>query len=783
MNQGSVYDWVPDANAPLGGSIIKRLVDLGALYSDEQGQLRLQNNLVEIRNGGRQYKLDPESGTYDDIAIGNAKADINGDFIFEAGRGGGRLDKYPLEAEDFQWRYIQASHFGEVNTFYHLNKIALYVDELLRELGALPLPSIIAIVNAHHAVTEHAGVKDGVPTTGGLLLAFQGGHYRLPSKRNTVVEHHPVAVDGEIHLGPGRQLLEGGALFEYAGGPYRANASHNAGIIYHEYGHHITRHTADFRANRLRPSKRQDNKKAAIDEGTCDYWAATLLNTPHIWAFHKRHDAQHCHLRSLVSTKTMSDFDWSATADPHVNGTIWGAALWDMRTMIQGSDGGAARTADILVLKMLMLLGELHDGAPDIKRTRNLRAQYSIGLSQLIKADEILFCGKYSALIRIAFNRRQIFPAKSEELALIVRQKYLDLPKGLRRLPSEEIPDSADILTASALDLQLASQCVGDYSLIASGDIMLGDRTTPWISRQGGDYPFASVLPLLERSSIVLGNLEGPFAADASLEERNFAYRVDPGLAFALKRANINVVTLANNHLLDCGRHGVFETFEALAKAEVHAVGAGKNEASAHAPVILEAGPLRIGILGYYWNRRTAATDKLPGSAVDTPEWLETDIKALRQFVDRIVVTCHWGVPYERGPSVEDRRKARLAIDLGADLVIGHHPHVIQPLEVYKGKAIFYSVGNFAFGSGNSKGEGLLVAARFEPLKTVIDVYPIYVKNRDPRVNYQPKVLSGAASERCLSRLITMSDTSGAFMSAVGGVGRLELAWTGETVS
>ncbi len=94
------------------------------------------------------------------------------------------------------------------------------------------------------------------------------------------------------------------------------------------------------------------------------------------------------------------------------------------------------------------------------------------------------------------------------------------------------------------------------------------------------------------------------------------------------------------------------------------------------------------------------------------------------------------------------------------------------------GRAIFSSVGNFAFGSGNSKAEGLLVAARFEPLKTVLDVYPIYVKNRDPRVNFQPKVLSGTASERILSRLAGMSASSGSLLTLEGGVGRLELAWT-----
>ncbi|WP_050425794.1 CapA family protein [Bradyrhizobium tropiciagri] len=775
MNRGLVYEWTPNANLPLGGSIAKRMVDLGALKLNGLGRPQLRNDLIEVRNGGRRYRCDSQAGTYEDVAIGNAEPDCNGDFVFEAGKGGGRLDKYPFAPEDFQWRYVQAAHFGEVNTFYHLHKFSQYVGELLCELGATPLPAVITVVNAHHGVTETNGVKDGLRKADDLCCAFQGGHYRLPCKRNSVAEHHPIAVEGEIHLGPGRTLLDGGALVEHIGSAYRANASHNAGIIYHEYGHHITRHTADFRTNRLRPPARQDNRKAAIDEGTCDYWAATMLDTPHIWAFHKRHDTQCWHPRSLVSQKTMDDFNASAKADPHVNGTIWGGALWDMRATIARS-GGSARSADLLVLKMLTLLGSCHDDVPDVKRTRRLRSDYRTGLSQLLKADALLHDGKYSALIRDVFAKRKIHLQVPDALNVSPRCELAQLRGGLSRIAAEEIPETGDILPSSALDSQLARRGDGDFSLIAAGDIMLGDRTTPLINRWGEDYPFAGVLPLLRRSSIVLGNLEGPFAAEAQRQDRNFSYKVDPRLASSLKRANINVVTLANNHLLDCGRQGVLETFDALAEAGVHAIGAGTDEKSAHAPAILDAEGLRIGILGYYWNRRTAATHRQPGSAIDSPAWLKADIEALRQIVDRVVLTCHWGVPYERVPTSDACMKARLAIDLGADLVIGHHPHVIQPFEVYKGRAIFYSVGNFTFGSGNSKAEGLLVAARFVSLKTMIELYPIYIKNRDPRVNYQPKIMTGAASERCLARLADMSGTSGSLLSVENGVGRLELA-------
>jgi poly-gamma-glutamate capsule biosynthesis protein CapA/YwtB (metallophosphatase superfamily) len=348
----------------------------------------------------------------------------------------------------------------------------------------------------------------------------------------------------------------------------------------------------------------------------------------------------------------------------------------------------------------------------------------------------------------------------------------------LKHVSFDEMPSSVDLLSGRVLEEHLSAFSEPPPSLIVVGDIMLGGRAKKPVAEFGPDYPFHGVLPLLRRASIVLGNLEGPFADKARRQRRNFSYRVDVSLASALSRAGINVVTLANNHLMDCGRPGILETLDALSNADVLALGAGANERAAHAPVILRAGGLRIGLLGYYWNRRTAATADSPGSAMDPPEALEADIRGLREYADRIVVTFHWGVPYERKPSAEDGAKAHFAIDCGADAVVGHHPHIVQPFEIYRGCPIFYSVGNFAFGSGNSHAEGLLVGFRFENNKTVVNVYPLYVKNRDPRVNYQPKVLAGMAAERVLTELMKISNDSAKFMKLQNGRGDLELSWT-----
>ncbi len=345
----------------------------------------------------------------------------------------------------------------------------------------------------------------------------------------------------------------------------------------------------------------------------------------------------------------------------------------------------------------------------------------------------------------------------------------------LKHVLPEDIPASEDLLSAEALREHLNSLGEQPLSLIAVGDIMLGGRVKRFIREHGTGYSFEAVLPILRQAPIVLGNLEGPLTRETRKRSmRNYSYRVEPGLAGSLAHAGINVVTLANNHLLDCGREGVLETLEALTLAGVSPLGAGMNEKEAHAPVIRQ-GEWRIGLLSYYWNRRCAATATLPGSAMDSQEDLEADIRGLRERADRIVVTFHWGVPYEREPLPQDRAKARLAVECGADAVIGHHPHIIQPLEVYRGVPIFYSVGNFTFGSGNSRAEGLIVGIRFEDKRTIVNIYPLYVKNRDPRVAYQPKVLRGDAAEQELRRLAKISGSSGALLNIGNGLGSLDL--------
>lgn len=424
---GLVYELAFDGGDLSSACAARTIVRLRNLLPAKQDARRLSGRFVVVRNDGMLNQPDPISGVPLPTPLGDALPNREGHFLFDPGRGGGRVDRLPLADEGFRARYAQAAHFGEVNVYHHIDRMAVYVSDLLHELGASDLPRVTAVVNAHHAAIADAdGDRDGVHRVDGRVVPFQGGHYRLPGRAVIVRERHPIAPAGEIHLGPGQQLSRHGALSRSVGGPYRANASHNPGVIYHEYAHHITRHTADFRANSQRPVDRQSNRKTALDEGMADYWAAALLGTPHIWIFHHRHDGETLHPRSLLGGATMQTFTRGPAADPHSTGTVWASALWDMRCRSGKILAEGARAVDRLVLQALLLIGERTErpmkGSISESREQSptliSRARRGLGAASrdLLQADRILHNSRLRDVIVTALRQREIDPEGSHEL-------------------------------------------------------------------------------------------------------------------------------------------------------------------------------------------------------------------------------------------------------------------------------------------------------------------------------------------------------------------------------
>ena len=183
------------------------------------------------------------------------------------------------------------------------------------------------------------------------------------------------------------------------------------------------------------------------------------------------------------------------------------------------------------------------------------------------------------------------------------------MTKGLPAWAQATAPEDCDLLSCEELESKLAQIEDPPASMVAVGDVMLAKRAKRPIATHGRDYPFRSVSPLLKDSPIVLANHEGPIAKRAGLEQRHYSYRVDPALAGTLVDGGINVVTLANNHLFDCGPEGVLETIEAVDRAGLGRIGVGRDLSEARSPLIRQAGEWRVGLLGYYWNQRCGATN------------------------------------------------------------------------------------------------------------------------------------------------------------------------------
>ena len=238
-------------------------------------------------------------------------------------------------------------------------------------------------------------------------------------------------------------------------------------------------------------------------------------------------------------------------------------------------------------------------------------------------------------------------------------------------------------------------------TLVAVGDVMLS-RYVARVAREQNDpgYPLAQVKWLLQSSDITLGNLENPLTPGREIKVPEMVLRADPEMAPALKDAGFTVLSLANNHMGDFGHQGVLDTLHHLTAAGITPVGAGENEASAYAPGFVTVQGTTFAFLGFcsevFLPPGHGAADH-PGVALIQREKMAAAIADAAEKADFVVVALHAGTEYAPAPDDTQVKAARQAVDAGADLVIGSHPHVIQPHEVYRGKLIYYSLGNFVF--------------------------------------------------------------------------------------
>lgn len=260
---------------------------------------------------------------------------------------------------------------------------------------------------------------------------------------------------------------------------------------------------------------------------------------------------------------------------------------------------------------------------------------------------------------------------------------------------------------------------VGDLSL-GDSPKMLGIGVRSATARRGGEYLFDNVRDAL-KADLVFGNLEGVLS-DCGYDEDSFHHaqlRGLPSMAGVLKNVGFNLLNVANNHMMQYGPRPFLETCDALSSSGIHVVGR-KGEAGWHCqPVVVTSKGVTIGFLGY------SDTDNYghePLYAVNSIQDIQSDIKKLRCDVDTLIVSLHWGDEFIRAPSDLSRTYAMAMIESGVDIIIGHHPHVIQRIDRFKSGIICYSLGNFVsdmIWNGRTC-EGLLV--KFTVTKEFTDI-------------------------------------------------------------
>ncbi len=229
---------------------------------------------------------------------------------------------------------------------------------------------------------------------------------------------------------------------------------------------------------------------------------------------------------------------------------------------------------------------------------------------------------------------------------------------------------------------------------IAVGDIMLSRYVGEVIARRSPQYPFSATVEILKKADIAFANLENPISQRGELRPGSYRFRAEPEVIEGLVYAGFDILSLANNHTLDYGEEALQDTIESLEKAKILTVGINEGD---NEPVIKKVKGLAIAFLAY-----TDIIDPydIPGETGlrrAQPAQLERDIKTAEDEADFVIVSFHWGEEYQPKASSRQRSIAYAVLKAGADLIIGHHPHVVQEMEMTENGLVFYSLGNFVF--------------------------------------------------------------------------------------
>ena len=312
---------------------------------------------------------------------------------------------------------------------------------------------------------------------------------------------------------------------------------------------------------------------------------------------------------------------------------------------------------------------------------------------------------------------------------------------------SSDSESSDTVSTKSKHDtpVTLTISVVGDCTLGTDEAFDYSTSLNAYFENYGKEYFLQNVKSIFEADDLTIANNEGTFTDSSSREDKTFAFKAPASFAGIYSSSSVEAVNTANNHSHDYGEQSFQDTMDALdAQGIVHF---GYDETA-----VMDIKGVKVGLVGIY-----ELYDHL-----EREQQLKDNIaKVKKDGAELIIVIFHWGNEKETVPDSNQTTLGHLAIDLGADLVCGHHPHVLQGIEEYKGKNIVYSLGNFCFGGNkNPSDKDTMIFQQTFTVENgelveddVTNIIPCSLSSESGYNNYQPMVLEGSEKERVLQKI------------------------------
>lgn len=293
-----------------------------------------------------------------------------------------------------------------------------------------------------------------------------------------------------------------------------------------------------------------------------------------------------------------------------------------------------------------------------------------------------------------------------------------------------------------------------EIKMIAVGDIMLSRAVErKMIEYNDYKYPFLKIAERINKADIVFGNLETTIISGRVIRDNEMIFRADSKSVEGLKLAGFNILSIANNHIMNFGKSGLESTIKNLDENNISHIGAGIGKEEIYKSVIKDIKGTKFAFLGFTYNsdQRRSSNGAVYGVANMEIKKMKESVEKAKLENDIVIVSMHAGTEYKTSSSLFQENFARSAIDAGANLVIGGHPHVVQNVEKYKEGYIFYSLGNFVFDQmwSNETRLGAIAEIIFKD-KKIDNIKFIPIKSYDYS---QPAILDGGEKKMILERL------------------------------